>query len=50
MPLLVPGAAVSPGTSNWSLLNGPVPTITLAEVTLVKPVAVKLSVMVSARL
>src|SRR5437899_7613826 len=48
-PLIVPGAAVSPGTSNWSLLNGPVPTTTFPELALVKPVAVKLSVIVSAR-
>ena len=50
LPLAVPGAAVSPATSNCSLLNGPVPTTTLPEVTLVKPLAVKLRVMVSARL
>src|SRR5262249_23805497 len=48
--LTVPGAATSPGTSNWSLLNGPVLTTRFPEVTLVKLVAVKLSVMVSARL
>jgi len=50
LPDAVPGAAVSPGNSNCSLLNGPVPTTTLPEVVLVKPEAVKLSVIVSGRL
>src|SRR5688572_9182324 len=45
LPLAVPGAALSPGTSSWSLVKGPTPTATLPERKLVKVEAVKLSVM-----
>src|SRR5437773_2618158 len=50
LPLAVPGAAVSPGTSNWSLAKAAGLTTMLPEVALVRPLAVKLSVMVLARL
>ena len=50
LPEAVPGAAVSPGTSSWIFAKGAAPTTTLLEVVLVRLVAVKLIVIVSARL
>ena len=50
LPLTVPGAAVSPGTRSCSFVNAPGVTTVLLEVAPVRPVAVKLSEMVSARL
>src|SRR5437773_1023917 len=50
LPLAVAGAAVSPGTSNWSFAKAAGLTTMLPEVALVRPLAVKLSVMVLARL
>src|SRR5207249_5905169 len=47
LPLAVPGAAVSPGTSNCSLANAPGPTTTLLEVALVKLPLLKTMVIVS---
>src|SRR5205823_1594924 len=48
LPLALPGAAVSPGTSNWNFAKAAGLTTTLTEVALVRPLAVKLSVIVSA--
>ena len=48
LPLAVPGAAVSPGTSNCSLANAPELTTTLLEVALLRPALVKTMLMVSA--
>src|SRR5207249_1358451 len=50
LPLALPGAAVSPGTSNWSFAKAAGLTTTLTEVALFRPLAVKLSVIVLARL
>src|SRR6266542_831370 len=50
LPLAVPGAAVSPGTRSWSFAKAAGLTTTLAEVALDRPLAVKFSVMVLARL
>src|SRR5207247_8374938 len=50
LPLALPGAAVSPGTSSWSFEKAPGMTTMLPEVALVRPVAVKLSVIVLATL
>ena len=46
LPLAVPGAAVSPGTSNWSLAKAAALTTMLLEVALVREPLVKLRVMV----
>src|SRR5207249_247428 len=48
LPFVVPGAAVSPGTSNCSLANAPALTTTLLEVALLRPPLVKTMLMVSA--
>ena len=50
LPLAVPAAAVSPGTSSWSFAKAAGLTTMLPEVAAVRPVAVKLSVIVLARL
>src|SRR6185503_17442987 len=50
LPLAVAGAAVSPGTSSWSFAKAAGLTTTLPDVTLVRPLAVKLSVIVLATL
>src|SRR5262245_9711372 len=48
LPLAVPGAAVSPGTSNWSLVNAPGLTLMLPLVLEVNPVALAVIVRVPA--
>ena len=48
LPLALPGAEVSPGTSNWSFAKAAGLTTMLPEVALVSPVAVKLRLMVLA--
>src|SRR5439155_1300763 len=48
LPVALPGAAVSPGTSNWSFAKAAGLTTMLPEVAVVRPVAVKFSVIVLA--
>src|SRR5947207_577653 len=48
LPLVLPGAAVSPGTNNCSLTNGPGLTITLLLVLAVNAPAASVAVMVRA--
>src|SRR5262245_27717644 len=43
LPLAVPGAAISPGTSNWSLLNTAALTANEALTALLKPLALAVS-------
>src|SRR6266581_3060947 len=50
LPLALPGAAVSPGTSSCSLVKAAGLTTMLAEVVLVRPLLLKLRLMVLARL
>src|SRR2546425_6200185 len=50
LPVAEPGAALSPGTSNWNLANAPALTVTLALVPAVKPVAEAVMVRVPAGL
>src|SRR6266704_4485055 len=50
LPVLVPGAAISPGASNCNLARAAGLTTMLLEAALVKPLAVKLMVRVSATL
>src|SRR5438034_1187403 len=50
LPVAVPGAAISPGTNSWSFAKAAGLTAMLPEVAAVRPVAVKLRLMVVARL
>ena len=50
LPVTLPGTALSPGTSSCSLVNAAGLTTMLPEVALVKPLAVKLMVIVVATL
>ena len=50
LPLAVPGAAVSPGTSSWSFAKAAGLTTMLPEVAPVRPLALKLRLMVLATL
>src|SRR5258705_2522890 len=50
LPVLVPGAAVSPGTSSCNCVKAAGLTTMLAEVALVRPLLLKLRLMVLARL
>jgi hypothetical protein len=50
LPVPLPGDAISPGTSSCSFANAAAFTTTLLEVALVRPLAVKLTVMLVATL